>query len=347
MSRAIELPPIEDEEAARPRWSERLAALAGMGTGWRTIAAKELSDNILNVRFYVLLAIVGLAAIGTVYFSSQGLKDAAQSVGEQARQYTGHAPLFLLLFTVTGNPLPFPFFSLISFVLPLIGIAFGFDAINGERAEGTLPRLLAQPIHRDDVVNGKFAAGLAVIALILASVTAFVAGFGIFRLGIVPSSDEVARIVAWVIVSIVFVAFWLAFAMLCSVAIRRSSTAALVAVGVWLVFSLFFNLIAGLVAGVFAGGSSDSLDSLTQRLQELSPITLYQEATQALLNPAVRTVGVLLPSQQDQLSSAAPSFLSLDQSLLVVWPQAVALIALTVVCFAVAYVLFMRQEVRA
>ncbi|TME79324.1 MAG: ABC transporter permease [Chloroflexi bacterium] len=166
-------------------------------------------------------------------------------------------------------------------------------------------------------------------------------------MGIVPSSDEVARIVAWVIVSIVFVAFWLAFAMLCSVAIRRSSTAALVAVGVWLVFSLFFNLIAGLVAGVFAGGSSDSLDSLTQRLQELSPITLYQEATQALLNPAVRTVGVLLPSQQDQLSSAAPSFLSLDQSLLVVWPQAVALIALTVVCFAVAYVLFMRQEVRA
>jgi ABC-2 type transport system permease protein len=179
-----------------------------------------------------------------------------------------------------------------------------------------------------------------------------VAGFGIFRLGIVPSSDEVARIVAWVVVSIVFVAFWLAFAMLCSVAIRRSSTAALVAVGVWLAFSLFFNLIAGLLAGVFAGSSSnsstgDSLASLTQRLQELSPITLYQEATQALLNPAVRTVGVLLPSQQDQLSSAAPSFLSLDQSLLVVWPQTVALIALSVVCFAVAYILFMRQEVRA
>jgi ABC-2 type transport system permease protein len=352
MSRAIELQPAEEEAAERPRLADRIAAIAGLGVGWRTIAAKELSDNILNVRFYVLLAIVGLAAIGTVYFSSQGLKDAAQSVGEQARQYTGHAPLFLLMFTVTGDPLPFPFFSLISFVLPLIGIAFGFDAINGERAEGTLPRLLAQPIHRDDVVNGKFAAGLAVIALILASVTAFVAGFGIFRLGIVPSSDEVARIVAWVVVSIVFVAFWLAFAMLCSVAIRRSSTAALVAVGVWLAFSLFFNLIAGLLAGVFAGSSSnsstgDSLASLTQRLQELSPITLYQEATQALLNPAVRTVGVLLPSQQDQLSSAAPSFLSLDQSLLVVWPQTVALIALSVVCFAVAYILFMRQEVRA
>ena len=32
---------------------------------------------------------------------------------------------------------------------------------------GTLPRLLSQPIHRDDVINGKFAAGLAVIAMVL------------------------------------------------------------------------------------------------------------------------------------------------------------------------------------
>ena len=42
-----------------------------------------------------------------------------------------------------------------------------------------------------------------------------------------------------------------------------------------------------------------------------------------------------------------PTFLSLDQSLLLVWPQIVALIGLTVVCFGLAYVAFMRQEVRA
>ena len=29
------------------------------------------------------------------------------------------------------------------------------------------------------------------------------------------------------------------------------------------------------------------------------------------------------------------------------WPQIVALVALTVLCFGAAYVLFMRQEVRA
>ncbi|RLC72726.1 MAG: ABC transporter permease, partial [Chloroflexi bacterium] len=37
----------------------------------------------------------------------------------------------------------------------------------------------------------------------------------------------------------------------------------------------------------------------------------------------------------------------LGQSLLIVWPQMVSLIALTVVCFAVSYIIFMRQEIRS
>jgi ABC-2 type transport system permease protein len=44
---------------------------------------------------------------------------------------------------------------------------------------------------------------------------------------------------------------------------------------------------------------------------------------------------------------AVRSALSLEQSLLLAWPQAVGLVALTVISFAAAYMLFMRQEVRA
>lgn len=39
--------------------------------------------------------------------------------------------------------------------------------------------------------------------------------------------------------------------------------------------------------------------------------------------------------------------LTLSQSLLLVWPQVVGLVAATVAIFAVAYIAFMRQEVRA
>jgi ABC-2 type transport system permease protein len=79
-------------------------------------------------------------------------------------------------------------------------------------------------------------------------------------------------------------------------------------------------------------------------LSHISPSTLYEAGTAALLNPEVRTVGLLLPEQVDR---AVPGTLSLTQSLLVVWPQVTALVAGRVVLFTLAYVAFLRQEIRA
>jgi ABC-2 type transport system permease protein len=63
-----------------------------------------------------------------------------------------------------------------------------------------------------------------------------------------------------------------------------------------------------------------------------------------LLDPSVRTVGIVFAEQVDR---AVASTLSLRQSLLVVWPQVTALIAGCVVLFTVAYMAFLRQEIRA
>jgi ABC-2 type transport system permease protein len=49
----------------------------------------------------------------------------------------------------------------------------------------------------------------------------------------------------------------------------------------------------------------------------------------------------------DQIDRAVVSELSFPQSVLLVWPQLVAMVAITVLLFAIAYVKFMRQEVRA
>ncbi|HYU49604.1 MAG TPA: ABC transporter permease subunit [Candidatus Limnocylindria bacterium] len=317
--------------------------------GWPIVAAKELADDLLDARFFVLIGILGLVGAGTVYFSSDAIRSSAS-------QASGTPSLFLLMFLIgqEGSPIP-PFYSLIGFLLPLIGIAFGFDAINGERAQGTLPRLLSQPIHRDDVINGKFAAGLAVIATILVALTALVAGIGIVRLGISPSAEDVLRLIAWLVVSIVYVGFWLSFATLCSVAFRRAASSVLVSIGLWLGVTLFADFLVSAVASFLApAGANASTEAVvnnagwSQLLSQLSPSYLYQEATVVLFNPSIRTIGVLLPSQAEQLQTGGvPSPLSIDQSLLLVWPQIVAIVALTVISFAVAYVLFLRQEVRA
>jgi ABC-2 type transport system permease protein len=323
---------VSAELAARPRRA-----------GWRVVAAKELADHLLSLRLSVLLVIVVLAALGAVYATSGEIRSAAEEA-------SGTPALFLRLFTVPGERFP-SLLDLLGFLVPLLGLSFGFDAVSSERAQRTLPRLVAQPIRRDDVVNGKFVASLTVIAAVVLALTLLVAGLGILRLGIVPSAEEVARIAAWYVLTVAYAGVWLGFATFLSVVLRRAATAALVSIGVWLVLTLFSSLLVGLVADVVAPlpGEPTTQEVLDRARWELwlgriSPEGIYDEATGVLLNPEVRTVGFLLPEQVDR---AIPTPLALDQSLLTIWPQAVALIALVVLAFAASYVAFMRQEIRA
>ncbi len=317
--------------------------------GWRVIAAKELGDHLLSVRFIVLLLVLGLAAAIPLYFAADLIREAAP----QASQVPA---VFLALFTVGSEDYAFlRVDSFVAIVAPLLGLAFAFDAINGERSEGTLPRLLAQPIYRDDVINGKFAAGLAIIGVVLLAVIGIIAGYGIFRLGIVPESEEVVRLVAWIAVTFVYVGLWLAFGLLLSVLVRRAATSALVGFGIWFVLTIFGGLILDIIARAISPLTGSTIEEqigqaqTQQFISRLLPSQLYSEVTAVLLdprsNPAAQLPGSLGEAQQ--AAQQIPTLLAFDQSLLLVMPQVVALVALTVVCFGLAYVAFMRQEVRA
>jgi len=316
--------------------------------GWRVVAAKELGDHLVSVRFVVLLIVLGLAAVIPLYFAA----DQIRSVAPQA---SGFSAVFLALFTLgSQNISVLRVYEFVGIVAPLLGLAFAFDAVNGERSEGTLPRLLAQPIHRDDVINGKFAAGMAVIGLVLVTVVGFIAGFGMLRLGIVPHGNEVLRLIAWLAVTFLYVAVWLAFGLLLSVLVRRAATAALIGFGIWLLITIFGQLITTLVNGILAPAANASTDAilanaqLQQFITRLLPSTLYREVSVVLLNPSVNQISAPTSiGQVQQAQQQIQSLFSLDQSFLLVWPQAVALVFLAVVCFAAAYVAFMRQEVRA
>ncbi len=329
------------------RRAARRAEKAPSG-GWRTIAGKELADHLESVRFIVLLLVVGIAAVVPMYFVSTDISSAAP-------QLSGQPALFLALFIVGSNQVGgVTTVSFAALLVPLVGIAFGFDGINSERSQGTLSRLLAQPIHRDDIVNGKFAAGLGVIALMLGALVMLVTALGIVRLGIIPSPEEFARVVAWLLATILYASFWLAFALLLSVVIRGAASAALVGFGSWLGLMVFGQFLLPLIAGfLFPTTGTDvaalfSAHSAQQLFLRISPATLYQDIVRALMNPTesailgVGSIGQAISSQE-----RLTTLLSLDQSILLVWPQIVVLTALTVAMFALAYVLFLRQEVRA
>jgi ABC-2 type transport system permease protein len=317
------------------------------------VGSKEFGDHLLSARFLVLLVVMALAAAVPLYFLSGQIRQAAEGVAQVPA-------LFLALFWVApsvNDQITLP--SVVGFIAivgPLLGLAFSFDAVNGERAEGTLPRLLSQPIHRDDVINGKFVAGLAVIGLVLLCAIGAITAFGLIRLGIVPDAPELLRGVVWVLVTFVYISFWLAFGMLLSVVVRRAATSALVGFGVWVLFTFFGQFLVSLAAGVIApiaGTAQEQIDAVNAQanLFRLLPDTLYREASLVLLNPQSSAAQqVSTPSTiggYEQAQQQIASLLSLDQSFLIIWPQVVALVALTVACFAVAYVMFMRQEVRA
>jgi ABC-2 type transport system permease protein len=329
------------------------APSAPPSSGWMVVAAKEFADQLLSVRFIVLFAILGLAAAFPLFIAAERIRDLAQEA-------SGAQAVFIAMFII--GPQDFSIFGLdftvaafVGLTAPLLGIAFAFDAVNGERAQGTLPRLVAQPIHRDAIINGKFAAALVTISIVMVSVVLMISGFGLLRLGVVPTGSEVLRLIVWLAVTILYVALWLAFGTLLSVIFKRAATAALVGFGVWLLVALFGSFLLNLVLAIVFPidttlPAADQLAAYQAHafLHRLLPPTLFNEASSVLLNPSVTQTSVPATlGQLDQAQQQIPTLLSLDQSLLLVWPHVVAMLAITVLCFAYAYIRFMREEVRA
>lgn len=301
---------------------------------------KELADHLGSKRFFILSLIILVVAGASVYLGIQGFREDPQSVSEYA---------YLLLFTTAQSGLP-SFLSFLAFFGPLLAILLGFDAINSEFTRGTVSRILSQPIYRDAWINSKFLAGLTTLAVVVMSITLLIFGLGLFALGFPPESTEFARLILFVFVAVVYLGFWLALGILYSVLFRQTASSALAAVATWLFFTLFLYMIAGVIADQLAPVRSDSAASDLLRNQEIhdfvlrfSPVALFEEATLPILVPTYRGLSLLAMLTRTDVPRSP---LSLGQSLLVGWPQLVGLVALSSVCFAAAYLVFMRREIR-
>ncbi len=305
---------------------------------------KEISDQVHSWRFIILGAIMILTCMGALYASLTNL--AAHGVSPKDPNSTF---LFLKLFTLSDGTLP-PFHVFITFLGPLLGISLGFDAVNSEINNRTLSRVIAQPIHRDYIINAKFVASLTVIGTLLLALTLLVVGFGLIIIGIPPSPSEFLRIIAFWLLSVLYIAFWLNLSILFSIRFRQAATSALTSIAVWLFFTVFYPMIMKLVAKALmpsprmaAAGQYVHKQTEALHLFQITPSQLFSDATTTLLLPSVRSLG---PLTMAQTYGAIPSPLPLGQSLLIVWPQITGLIAVTVICFAISYVLFMRKEIR-
>ncbi|WP_036600775.1 ABC transporter permease [Olivibacter sitiensis] len=307
------------------------------------IVNKEIRDYVSSWRFVILLVLILLTCFGSLYTSITNLGKSIKADDPDG------AFFFLKLFTVSDGSLP-PFHVFIGFLGPLLGIALGFDAINSEQHAGTLSRVMAQPIHRDYLINAKFVAALIVIGTLFFALGFMVMGLGLFIVGIPPTAGEFLRILFFLLLSVLYVAFWLNLSILFSIRFKQAATSALTAIAIWLFFTVFYQIIVNLIArAIIPDGASSpqqmmAYQNLVMNMLRIVPSQLYSDATTTLLMPSVRSLG---PLTMEQVYSAIPSPLPLGQSLLLVWPQLTGLIAATVLCFAISYYLFMRKEIRS
>lgn len=130
--------------------------------------------------------------------------------------------------------------SLTIFLIPLIALLIGYDAIVGEAERGSLLLLLTYPVSRAEILLGKFLGHAAILAV------ATLIGYGGAGAAAAWTGDadteSVKAFLALLASSLMLGLAFLAIAYLVSVVVKERSTAAGVAVGVWLLFVIVYDL---------------------------------------------------------------------------------------------------------
>ncbi|MDN3688801.1 ABC transporter permease [Cyclobacterium jeungdonense] len=305
---------------------------------------KEISGHIRSWRFLVLLLLILLTFWGSISVALSNIREVVADAKDPDRLF-----LYLKLLTTTEGTLP-PFHVFLNFLGPIVGISLGFDAINSEQQNGTLTRIMAQPVYRDNLLLSKFVSALTLVGSLLLTLSLLMIGGGILITGVLIEAEEVFRIFSFTVLCTVYVGFWLGLSILLSIIFKQASTSALTAIGIWLFFTVFYQIIIDFLAGTVIPAANEfsqtdviRYNKLILNLLRLSPSQLFTDATTTLLIPSVRSLG---PITMEQMAGAIPSPLPLRDSLMIVWPQVSGLIAATMMCFAASYYLFMRREIR-
>jgi Cu-processing system permease protein len=183
-----------------------------------TIAAKEFRDRMRNRWVLAVALVFTVFSLVIAYFggAQQG------SVGFRSIEFTIASLV-----------------SLVIYLIPLIALLLGFDAIVGERERGSLDLLLALPITRLELLLGKYLGLAGALAL------STVAGFGLVAALLYQhiSWAGLYHYVGFMFSSVLLGLAFLSLAVLISVLARDRTRASGLAIALWFFFVLVFDLL--------------------------------------------------------------------------------------------------------
>lgn len=258
-----------------------------------TIAGKEFRDRIRNRWVLAIAVLFAVFALLIAWF------------GGAQQGAVGFRSVELLIASLV---------SLVIYLLPLIALVLGFDAVVGEREQGSLDLLLSLPLTRLELLLGKYlglAAALAVSTL---------GGFGLVAAILALQLDPAAflRYGGFILSSVLLGLVFLSLAVMVSVFAVDRTRASGLAIGLWFLFVLVFDL---LLLGVLVASGGSFGGELFAWLLLLNPADVFRILNVFSLGEVRELYGLdtLLPA-----SLAAPWLLVPVMLLWIVVPLAIA-----------------------
>lgn len=300
-----------------------------------TIVRKELKENIKSIKYWAIIALFVLLYLAGSY-----------AVGFALRGFGGLALLARRARAVVQ--LTSSVTSTMTYVAPLLGIALGFSAIAAERDKGTIRLLLARPIYRDDVVNGKVIAAVMLIVLAIGLSTAVAVPLSVILQGLNVTADDVVRLMFSIIPAALLALAYYAMALFASVNAGRSSHALVVSIVTWIFFAFLLPILASFVAFYVLGPppaiplNATRPGQMPERFREY--YSRYQQIYSQfqLVSPNNRYTS--LAGALFSLRERTETYESLIDVLSTRWVDVVVLLAYVIVFIALSYIFFVRRQ---
>ena len=239
----------------------------------RTIARKEILANLLSFKCYVVVLLAAILVGTSLFIMARDYRDRLADYGlirpkpgepiavnppnplaifakgldeAMARSFeVGPTGITVRAGQKSGNTIfaffPTPdFLYVVRVVLSLVALLFGFDQVSREKEGGTLRLMLANPASRGSILLGKWLGNFVSLTVPFLLVSAL----GIAVLSLDPAvsftADQALRLSLILILTLLYIAFFLSLGILVSSLTRRASSSLVILLFIWalLVFVL-------------------------------------------------------------------------------------------------------------
>lgn len=379
------------------------------GSGMLAIARKEFFDHLISRKFLLVFAILLIVAVVGILTGISDYSSAVSAYNDNqktaAHEGIAHSaadvtmktkPSVLLVFFQMGL-----LFEMIGAVL---GIAMGFDLITKEKEQRSLKILLAHPVYRDQVINGKALGGAAAIFVALA-ITMVLSGAILLLSGVVPELSELPAILLFCGATFLLIFGLFSIAIFMSTICEESGRALVYTLVVFIMLYAFIpsliqsplviervlgpapempDIDSGAMEKAMESGNKEEADRLQKEIAEkfdtyqqqsseyfkkemewinlqylFSPVNNYEKISIFLTNPTVRSetlhgtrgisggnVNTKDPEIEVTVMGREVSDLDLSGILALLVANIAAILLMPVAFFGMAYVCFMRMDIR-